>query len=182
MWYVISAELLDQSLIKGKVSEYADRFAYAKVADIEEYMEQTYGSTINSVGKASNAAIAAALVITVLVTLLFMKMLVAKDKHSIAVMKAFGFTDSDIKAQYVSRSAFVMVVGIVLGTLLANTLGEMLAGAMISSFGASTFRFTVNPLSAYLLSPLMMIGSVLIATIIGISGAGQIKISENIRE
>ena len=109
-------------------------------------------------------------------------MLVTKDRYSIAVMKALGFTNSDIKVQYVSRSVFVLIVGIVLGTLLANTLGEMLAGAVISSFGASTFKFAVNPLLAYLFSPLMMICTVLIATIIGISGAGQIKISENIKE
>jgi putative ABC transport system permease protein len=131
---------------------------------------------------ASYAAIAVALVITVLVTLLFMKMLVAKDRYSIAVMKAFGFTNSDIKKQFVSRSVFVLIVGIVLGTLLANTLGEMLTGLVISTFGASKFNFAVNPLSAYVLSPLMMIISVLIATAIGTSRAGQIKISEHIKE
>ncbi|MFD3270804.1 FtsX-like permease family protein [Paenibacillus dendritiformis] len=182
MWYVICAELSDPSLIDSKVLEYADRFDYAKVSDIDEYMAQTYGSTISSVGKASKSAIAVALIISVLITLLFMKMLVAKDRYSIAVMKAFGFTNSDIQVQYVSRSVFVLIVGIVLGTLLANTLGERLAGAVISSFGASTFHFTVNPLAAYLFSPLLMIGSVLIATIIGTSGMGQVKISENIKE
>ncbi|MFD0712147.1 FtsX-like permease family protein [Paenibacillus sp. GCM10027626] len=182
MWYVICVKLSDQSLIDSKVSEYANRFDYAKVSDIDEYIAQTYGPTISSVGKASYAAIAVALLIALLVTLLFMKMLVAKDRYSIAVMKAFGFTNSDFMAQYVSRSVFVLIVGIVLGTLLANTLGEMLAGAAISSFGASSFHFTANPLSAYLLSPLMMIGTVLIATLIGTSGAGRIKISGNIKE
>ena len=120
--------------------------------------------------------------IIVLVTLLFMKMLVAKDRYPIAVMKALGFTNSDIIVQYGSRSVFVLIIGIVLGTLLANTLGEGLAGAVITSFGASSFKFSVNPLSAYVLCPLMMICSVLIATIIGTSGAGKIKISENIKE
>lgn len=182
MWSVISAELSDPSLVVNKTSEYADKFAFAKVSDIDEFVAQTFGSTISSVKKASSASIVIALVIALLVTLLFMKLLVAKDRYSIAVMKAFGFTNSDIRAQYVSRSVFVLIIGIVLGTLLANTAGELLAGAVISSFGASTFRFTVNPLSAYLLIPLMMIGSVLIATIIGTSGAGHIKISENIKE
>lgn len=181
MWSIVSAELSDQSLVDNKVSEYADRFGFAKVSDIDEFVTQTFGSTISSVEKASYAAIAVALIITVLVTLLFMKMLVAKDRYSIAVMKALGFTNSDMKAQYVSRSVFVLIVGIVLGTLLANPLGEMLAGAVISSFGASTFEFAVNPLWAYLLCPLMMVCSVLIATLIGTSGAGQIKISENIK-
>lgn len=182
MWHVIFAELSNQSLIDRKVSEYADKFNYAKVSDIDEYIKQTYGSTISSVKKASLTAIIVALMITVLVTLLFMKMLVAKDRYSFAVMKSLGFTNSDITIQYVTRSVFVLIVGIVIGTLLANTLGEVLASAVISSFGASSFEFVVHPLSAYLFCPLMMICAVLIATIIGTSRAGQIKLSENIKE
>ncbi|KOS64259.1 ABC transporter permease [Lysinibacillus agricola] len=182
MWSVICARLSDKSLVDETITEYADRFAFAKISDIDEFVTQTFGSTIKSVGKASIAAIAIGLVITVLVTLLFMKMLVVKDRFSIAVMKALGFTNSDITMQYGSRSIFVLIIGIVLGTLLANTLGEVLTGAVITSFGASSFKFSVNPLSAYVLCPLMMGCSVLIATIIGTSGAGKIKISENIKE
>lgn len=182
MWTIVSAELSDKSLVDHKVSEYADRFDYAKVSNVDEFVKQTLGSTISSVEKASYASVVIALIITVLVTLLFMKMLVEKDRYPIAVMKAFGFTNSDVRKQFVSRSVFVLIVGMVLGTLLANTLGEMLASLMISSFGASTFNFMVNPYWAYLLSPLLMIGAVLIATMIGTSGVGQIKISENIKE
>ncbi|CAM4499797.1 putative ABC transport system permease protein [Paenibacillus endophyticus] len=182
MWSIVSAELSDKSLIDAKVAEYADKFDFAKTSDVDEFVTQTLGSIISSIEMASYAAVAVSLVITLLVTLLFMKMLVAKDRYSIAVMKAFGFTNSDIKAQFVSRSVFVLIVGIVLGTLLANTLGEVLADVAISSFGASKFNFAVNPLSAYLLSPLMMIIAVLTATAIGTSRAGQIKINEHIKE
>ena len=182
MWSVISAELSDESLTDAKIAEYADRFDFAKVSGIDEYIVQTYGSTISSVGKASYASVFVALTITVLITLLFMRMLIAKDRYSIAVMKAFGFTNSDITALYVARSVFVLIVGILLGTLLANTLGEALAGAVIASFGASSFEFAINPLWAYLLSPLMMVCVVLVATIFGTLDAGRIKISENIKE
>ncbi len=182
MWCVICVELSDKSLVDSKVSEYTNKFDFAKIKGIDGYVRQTFGPTIDSIGKASGAAIAVALIITALVTLLFMKMLVAKDRYSIAVMKALGFTNQDITAQYVSRSIFVLIAGILFGTLLANTLGELLAGAVIASFGASSFKFEVNPLSAYLLCPLMMVCAVLIATITGTSGAGQIKISENIKE
>lgn len=182
MWSVISAELPDKSLVESKVAEYKDRYNFAKVSEIDEYITQTYSSTLSSIQKASYAAIVVALMITMLVTLLFMKMLITKDRYTTAVMKALGFTNSDIKAQYVSRSVFVLVIGIVLGTLLANTLGEVLSGMLISSFGASSFKFVVNPLYAYLLSPLMMIGAVIVATMIGVSGAGQIKIADHIKE
>ncbi|NOU64085.1 FtsX-like permease family protein [Paenibacillus sp. LMG 31461] len=182
MWSVIYAELSDKAFVDGKIKEYADRFSFAKVTGINEYVTQTFGSTISSVGKAALIAIVTMLVISILVTMLFMQMLVAKDRYSIAVMKSLGFTISDLSTQYFSRSVFLLIIGIVLGTLLANTLGEILSGAIISSFGASSFNFVVNPLSAYLLCPLMLIGSVLIATKIGTSGTGQITISGNIKE
>lgn len=181
MWSIIIAELSDTSMVDNKISEYLSKFGYAKISNVDEFVTQTFGSTIRSVETASYAAVAVSLIITVLITLLFMKLLIAKDRTSIAAMKALGFTKSDIRIQYMSRSVFVLIIGIVLGTLLANTLGELLAGAIISSFGADSFKFTVNPLSAYLLCPLMMVCAVLIATIGGTSGAGQIKISENIK-
>ena len=182
MWSVISMELSDPSLIKQKITEYSQMFQFAKVSDIDEFISQTYGSTINSVGKASYAAIGIALTITILIILLFMRMLVTKDRYAIAVMKAFGFTNSDIKQQFVARSVFVLIVGILLGTLLANTLGEVLAGAVIASFGAASFKFVINPYFAYLLGPLMMVVATLIATFAGTLDAGQIRISENIKE
>jgi putative ABC transport system permease protein len=182
MWSVITAELTDPSLVDEKISEYAGKFAYAKVSDIDEFIQQTYGGTIKAIGKAAYAAVGVALALTVLITLLFMRMLVAKDRYAIAVMKAFGFTNSDIQAQYIARSGFVLSLGILLGTLLANILGEALAGAVIASFGAASFKFIVNPAFAYLLSPLLMAGVVLAATVFGTLDAGQIKISENIKE
>jgi putative ABC transport system permease protein len=182
MWSVITAELADPALLDEKIAEYADRFAFAKVSDIDEYIRQTYGGTIRAIGLASYAAIGVALALTVLITLLFMRMLVAKDRYAIAVMKAFGFTNADIRAQYVTRSIFVLLIGVLLGTLLANTLGETLAGAVIASFGAASFKFIVNPVFAYLLSPLLMAGAVLASTYFGTLDAGQIKISENIKE
>jgi putative ABC transport system permease protein len=182
MWSVVTAELADPALASEKVAEYADRFAFAKVSDIDEFIRQTYGGTISAIGKAALAAVGIALTITVLITLLFMRMLVTKDRYAIAVMKAFGFTNADIQAQYVTRSLFVLSLGILLGALLANTLGEALAGMVIALFGAASFKFIVNPLFAYLLSPLLMAAVVLAATFFGTLDAGQILISENIKE
>ena len=182
MWSVVTAELADPARASEKVAEYADRFAFAKVSDIDEFIRQTYGATINAIGKAAYAAVGVALTLTVLITLLFMRMLIAKDRYTIAVLKAFGFTNADIRAQYVARAVFVLSLGVLLGALLANTMGEMLAGAVIASFGAASFKFIVNPLFAYLLSPLLMAGAVLAATFFGTLDAGHIKISENIKE
>ncbi|MFJ7667292.1 ABC transporter permease [Lysinibacillus sp. NPDC097195] len=182
MWSVFCLEFSDKALMEDRMAAYASHFPYAKISAIDDYVIQTFGSTIDAVGKASRTAIAVALFTAVLVTMLFMKMLVAKDRYAIAVMKALGFTNADITVQYAARSLFVLIISIVMGTLLANTLGNLLAGAVISSFGASSFTFAVNPIAAYLLCPLLMACSVLLATILSTSGAGKIKISDNIKE
>lgn len=181
-WSIVCAELLDSSLVDRKISEYARRFPFTKVANIDEFVMQTFGSTIHAIKKISSIAIVIALSIAILITILFMKMLIAKDKYSIAVLKTFGYTNTDIKVQYLSRSIIVLLSGIILGTLLANTVGEMLAGAVISAFGASTFHFTVNPFTAYVSSPLLLLVCVFFATLIGISSSKQITISNNIKE
>lgn len=182
MWSIICVEFSDNSIVASKILDYKNQLRFAKVSSVDDYITQTMGSTIEAVGKASSVSILVALMISGLVTLLFMKMLVIKDRYETAVMKAFGLTSKDIETQYMTRSMIVMIIGIVLGMLLANTLGGVLAGAVIATFGATSFRFVVDPVSAYLLCPLMMIGTILIATIIGTSDVKNTKISENIKE
>jgi putative ABC transport system permease protein len=182
MGTMISAEIADPALIGRTVAAYASRFGFVKVSGVEEFIRQTYGPTIGSIGKASYAAGAAALTITVLITLLFMRMLIARDRYAIAVMKTLGFTNGDIRKQYTARTLFVLAAGIITGTLLANTLGEALAGAMIGSFGAASFAFSINPVESYLLVPLFMGLAVTASTALGTLDAGKIRISENIKE
>ena len=182
MWSIIYGSLMNRSTVYKTVDEYGKEYDYAKMTNIQEYISQTYGQTLVSVKQASIAAIAVSLVITVLVMLLFMKLLTAKDRYSIAVMKAWGFTNSDIRIQYITRSIFILIPGIAIGTLLANTMGESIAGMVISSFGASSFKFAADPLLSYILCPFLMVCSVLTATILGTWSAGNIKITENIKE
>ena len=180
--HVVNAELTDASLAGEKAAEYADRFGFAKVSAMDDFVSQTYGPTIRAVGTASYASVGVSLVVAALITLLFMRMLIAKDRYTIAVLKSIGFTASDIKTQYLVRSVFVLALGVLLGTLLANTLGEYLAGAVIGAFGASSFAFVVNPLEAYLIAPALMALAVLLATVFGTLDAGTIQVSESIRE
>ncbi|MBA3890478.1 MAG: FtsX-like permease family protein [Gemmatimonadaceae bacterium] len=182
MWSAVGVELSDATLVGEKAREYASRFSFAKVSSMDDFVAQTYGPTISAVGTASFASTGVALIITALITLLFMRMLIAKDRTTIAVLKSIGFTNADIKTQYVVRSVSVLALGVLLGTVLANTLGESLAGAVIAMFGATSFAFVVNPLEAYLIAPALMALSVLLASVFGTLDAGKIQVSESIRE
>ncbi|WP_341302612.1 FtsX-like permease family protein [Lysinibacillus sp. FSL H8-0500] len=182
MWSVIYSTMADPSLVTDKRAEYAKTFSFAKVSGIDDYINQTFGTTIHAIDKAARAALVIALLLCVLVTLLFMNMLITKDQAPIAIMKALGFTNADIATQYAARSVFVLLLAITMGTLLANTLGEFLTSTVIASFGAASFDFMINPLAAYVFCPLALTSVVLLATLFGTSRAGQVKIIEHIKE
>ncbi|HWP79028.1 MAG TPA: FtsX-like permease family protein [Candidatus Acidoferrum sp.] len=182
LWYTVCADIKHGALPDAVVGEYEQSFPYAKVAGIEAYFSQVYGPTVDAVRKASYAAIAAALAISVLVILLFMKMLVVKDRYAIAVLKSLGFTNADIQRQYLFRAGFVLATSIFIGTILANTAGEFFGSALISMFGASSFKFAINPWIAYLLFPLLVAATVIVAAMAGVSGAASVQVSENIKE
>ena len=186
MWSVVGARLARPALAGAKAEAYAALFPFAKVSSIEEYVAQTFGPTIRSVGAASIVALAVAVALAGLIAVLFVRMLVARDRPAIAAMRALGLRGSDIAKQYFARSALVAAAGIILGAVLANTLGEALAGALISSFGAASFEFAADPVASYVLIPLAVAGSALAGTAAaasaGASGIGRIKIAESIKE
>lgn len=167
VWAVIYAGLKEPSLLRQTVRKYADTYHDVKVTDIRNYVAQTYGPTLNAIRMAAIAAAAVALALTGLITLLFVNMLTAKDRYSIAVMKAAGFTVWDIRQQYLSRFILVSVCGIFAGILLANTAGGALASLVLSGFGAPSFRFAVNPVLSCLLCPILMICTAVSASLAG---------------
>ena len=114
--------------------------------------------------------------------LLFIKMLLAKDRHELAVLKALGFTNQDIRQQYFMRSLLIVILGTVVGTLLASTLGGQVAGVAMSMMGVSTFRFSINPLVSFVLCPVGMLLVTLLATTLATASLQKIKISDNIKE
>ena len=182
VWITICVTLNDGEPLTDVTNNYASLFPYAKVSNTADYITQTFGQTLQSVRLASWAALLVAATVTLLVTLLFIKLLVAKDRSAIAAMRALGFTASDIRWQYGWRAVIILAAGLVLGTLLAETLGEKIFGAALASFGAASFHFTTSPLSATLLSLLTLLLSALLAAAWGTRQAGEVSIYASLKE
>lgn len=148
MWSVFYVSLKDNAGKEQWLSEYTENLSdggiSAKAVDIQEYVDDTYGQTIQQIHMAAKVAdIAAALVIFVVV-FLFTRLLVAKDRYDISLRKAIGFTGRDIKRLYLLRYLPVMLAGILAGILFANILGEKLAGLLLKSLGATGFSFLID--------------------------------------
>lgn len=175
MWCIVNGELTNKAMAGSKVSEYGGRYGFAKATGIDEYIIQIFGVTMDGIKKAALIALVLSVIIVFLITLLFIKMIIAKDRYSISVSKALGFTNKDISMQYGARSIIVLLIGLVIGVIAANTIGESIAGLLISSFGVSSFRFNVNVAAVYVLCPVLMICPVVIATVLATSNIERIS-------
>lgn len=116
----------------------------ARAVDIQEYVTDTYGQTIQEIRMAAWAAVLAAALVMFVVVLLFTRLLVAEDRNDISLRKALGFTGGDIKRLYFLKYLPVLLAGILAGIASGNLLGEQLAGIFLKTLGATGFRFQID--------------------------------------
>ncbi|MGE7861559.1 ABC transporter permease [Bacillus mobilis] len=165
LWYVVNVDIKPNMNLQEKVKEYKHNFSSAKITDTDDYLTQTLGETIKQLRFVTQVAMLIAILISVLITAMFFKMLLAKDSSQILIMKNIGFSYKDIRIQYITRSIVIVLIGIVTGTLLAATFGEMLVSWLGSFMGAAHIKFVVNPIVSYLICPAILFISVTATTL-----------------
>lgn len=142
--------------MQEKMNEYKQNFYSAKITDTDDYLSQTLGETINQLKLVTQVAIMIAITISILITTMFFKMLLAKDSSQILIMKSIGFSYKDIRMQYVTRSIAIVLIGIVTGTFIAATFGEVLVSWLGSFMGAAHIKFVVDPFISYVICPAIL--------------------------
>ena len=166
LWYSVAVGLSDTADKAGKIASFGELFAPAKVADIDGYLAQTFSSTIELFGTVTFVVVLLSSAVAVLITALFLKMILTKDHRQITIMKGLGFTAADIQLHYVSAAVLSLLIGLVLGTIGANTLGELLVGALMSGMGASKISFIIDPLLSFIVCPLLLLAAVIATTLL----------------
>ena len=173
MWYMAGAELTPGTDAGDKASAYAEDFAPATVADIEQWRIQTLGPIAAQITITAVVSAVVALALAALMTALFMQMLLARDAGQIAVQRAVGADDPGLRRQYLTRVLLVLLLGVVVGTLAANTLGQgvfnLMFEGMFGGFesvgqGTSRIDFAVDPLLTYLGLPAALLATVGLTT------------------
>ncbi|HLO29820.1 MAG TPA: FtsX-like permease family protein [Anaerolineales bacterium] len=180
LWYVVAVDV--KAEINPKIDEYNKVFYPAKVTHLQGYVAQTFGNTIEQLKLITAVAIVIAISVSILITSLFLKMLIAKDYSQIAIMKSLGASLQDSRLQYVTRALVVLNIGIIIGTIISNTFGQNLVSAVMSQMGASNIEFVIKPIQAYVLSPLALMIVVTVTTLISITSIKETSIAKMILE
>jgi putative ABC transport system permease protein len=178
----VSLDLLPGISVDKKVREYSQLFDPARVTALDSYLRQTLGNTIAQLARVSIGAVILGLLISLLITSLFLRMLISKDSRRIAVMKSIGFSVRDLRLQYLTTSLLLLLIGFGGGTLFSNTLGQDLASFFWSFLGAAEIDFIIDPVLAYLVVPLLLMGTVAATTLATVGAIKEQTVAATIAE
>ena len=181
MWYTVNGNVSNKTNVSTMVESYKEQFDFAKISDVQTFVNYVYGTTIKGILILSYISIVLSVCLTGLMMSLFIKMLIEKDKPELATLKAIGFTTRDLVKQYITRFTSLSLFSISLGTLLSNTLGQKLASLLISNFGVSSFRFSQNGWVISLICLLVLSLVVVLTTIISVKSIKNISIANHIK-
>ncbi|MFF2290326.1 ABC transporter permease [Peribacillus butanolivorans] len=157
LWYIVYMDVSQGVDIREKMDYYQNAYDSAQVNDIKEYTRQTLGNIIDQMSTVVIGAFAIAVIIAVLITALFLRMLLSKDMSQIAIMRSMGLTSKNIKHQYMAGTMMVLILGIIVGVLASNYLGELLVSMAMSTMGAAKIEFVHVVWQTWLLCPLALI-------------------------
>lgn len=160
LWYIVNIDVAKDVNIREKMNYYQNHYDSVQVNDIKEYTQQTLGNIIGQMSTIVIGGIAIALIIIILITALFLRMLLSKDMSQIAIMRSVGLTSNQIKQQYMAGTLMVLLIGIVLGVFASNYLGNFLVSLGMSTMGAAKIELVNVVWQTWILCPLVLIAVV----------------------
>ncbi|MBR5361918.1 MAG: ABC transporter permease [Oscillospiraceae bacterium] len=114
------------------------------------------------------------LLVTVLITVLYLNIFIAEDTPEIALLRSIGFSGSTVFLWQLLRIVILAASAILIAILLFRTAGSMLAAFLFEQIVDLTgFRFLPFPQFLWGLMPLMMLTAVLLPTVLRLRHIGQ---------
>ena len=167
--YSFSVDFKDEVEIEKKSREWSEILGPGISVDpMEDFINQTLGGVSRQLRIIVVSTVIVGMSIAVIITVLFLKLRLAKDLSEIAILKAIGFSERDIEQQYMIKTGTVSMVGILSGIILNNLIGERIVNAALSvaGIGVREVQLISNSLVEFILCPTVLIGLILVATAI----------------
>lgn len=158
--YQFIINLNDGVDVEEKASKWSSKMGTGyDIQPMEELINQTLGVVSRQVQVATIAVIVIGILMVAFIVVLFMKLRLAKDVSQIAAIKAIGFTNSDVRKQYLYKMSIVSIVGIFIGTIISNIVGEKIISLAftVMGLGVSKLTFIINPWIVFIILPLILL-------------------------
>lgn len=140
-------------------AEYGKRFPAAVAVPMREYVQQTLSYVTDAFASAAVITLVFAFGVVALITSLFLGLRLSRERRRAGALSALGFSGAELSWQLRFKAGVAIVLGGVVGVLVAVSLGEFFIGAAISAsgLGIASLKFIPNPLLVYVVYPLLLI-------------------------
>ncbi|MFD2794689.1 FtsX-like permease family protein [Promicromonospora vindobonensis] len=182
--YTVYADLADEGADPAATAdEYDAQFPTAGVNPTQEYVRETMGVLIDSMRGAAWVALVFGLGVAGLITSLFLKLRVTRDRPTMGVLSAIGFSSRELVGQVRTKALLLVAAGTAAGLVFAATAGQALASAGLAAvqLGITDLTFIPNPWLVYALYPLLLLGAGWIGVAVLTAGIRRTDKSEWIR-
>ncbi len=164
--YIIYIDVCEGVDIDKKIAEMRTSLPESKITPVNEFVFQTLSGIVENMSLVEGAAIVISLLLNILITIMFLKLIITKEHSAIAIKKVIGFSTRDIRIQLGIRVLIIQFFAIIIGTILANSLGEVIFAGMLSSVGVAKIKMLIEPVWVYLICPAGQFIAVVVTIII----------------
>ena len=156
--YAIYADVAGGTDVATVAADYGERFPTAAVTPMPEYVQQTFSYLTDAFRSAAVLSLLFGVSVVALVTSLFLKLQLARERTRMGVLSAIGFATGEIIGQVRAKILLAVAAGVLLGAVFAATAGEFLVGIAFSllGLGLTNLGFIPEPLLVYVAYPLLL--------------------------
>ncbi|MDO5302090.1 MAG: FtsX-like permease family protein [Tissierellia bacterium] len=128
--------------------EYGKLFPSLRALPVEELVDQTLGTVTSSLRVAAVTIFVLALLITGLISILFITLLLHRNEAGHAILRALGFRVSSLRKLYLIQLLLAIFPGLCLAAVVALLAGPPLMGGIFAlmGFGLGSLNFVISPL------------------------------------
>lgn len=151
--------------------DYNTRFD-VEARPMAEYVHQTLAYLTDAMRTAAAVALILGLAVAGLITTLFLKLRLTRDRQKIGILTAVGFSFREISAQVLLKTLVAVGLGVATGCIVANTAGAAVVGGVLSlaGTGLSGLSLLINPVVAYLIYPVSLTAAGCAGSVILLAG------------
>ncbi|MDO5040652.1 MAG: FtsX-like permease family protein [Peptoniphilus sp.] len=168
--------------VHGFAEDLSAAFPTQDIKKSSEVLDDILGSTAKRIKTLSFTSLTVSLFIVFVISLLFFRLLVMKEKRDISILKALGFRFRDVKRKYYFQGMVVFALATIMGSALTVFVGPMAANLVFAHFGATNFKFENNLFLSGLVFPLLILSVILISVSLITRQSERMEIVENIKE
>ncbi len=155
-----------------------NRFPEFKFNNMQQVVSGQIGGTTDTFETVKITIILLVFGINIMITILMVKIFVIGEKGQIAMLRALGFSNRQLKLWQVIRIGILMVISSGLGIVCSTFLNHLLIKPAFAIMGAAHMKIQVNILESCCFYPLILFIAIIFAAYISLGKINRLKIME----